>query len=68
VLPLFIQGESHYIPVGTAFWIGPKVQFVMTALHNIHEALRYEPRFERLLAAGNLPTSIELRKVGLSVL
>lgn len=68
VLPLFIQAQGRYHPIGSAFWIGRKVQFIITALHNIHEALRYEPRLERLLAAGMLPSSAELNRAGLSVL
>ena len=68
VVPLFIQAEGRCYPVGTAFWIGPKVHFIVTAMHNIHDALRFEPRFERMLAAGELPSSVNLRRTGLSVL
>jgi hypothetical protein len=67
-LPLFVQAEGRYLPIGTAFWIGPKVQFIVTAMHNIHEAIRFERRFERLLAAGELPASVSLKRAGLGVL
>jgi hypothetical protein len=68
ILPLFIQSEGRYHPIGTAFWIGPGVQFIVTAMHNIAAAFRFEPRLQRLHAAGELPSSASLNHTGLSVL
>jgi hypothetical protein len=68
VLPLFIQAEGRYHPIGTAFWVGPKVQFIVTAMHTILEAFRFEPRLERLLTADELPLSATLNCTSLSVL
>jgi hypothetical protein len=68
VLPLFIQGGGRLYPIGTAFWIGPKVQLVITAMHNVEAARDHEPRLERILAAGDFPSAMELKHAGFSVL
>lgn len=68
ILPLFIQTGGRFLPIGTAFWVGPKVQFILTAMHNVLEALHFEPRLERLLTAGNLPSAAKLNSAGLFVL
>jgi hypothetical protein len=68
IMPLFILSKEHYIPVGTAFWVGPNTQFIITATHNIYEAMKHEPRLERMLIANSLPQAIQLREIGLSVL
>jgi hypothetical protein len=68
VVPLFIQAEGRCYPIGTAFWIGPKVQFIVTALHSIKEAFRFEPRWERAHVAGEMPLSASLSQAGFSVL
>lgn len=68
VLPLFITSGDRYIPIGTAFWVGRKVSFVMTAMHNVHEALRHEGRYDRELASGRLPPHLDLKTAGLCVL
>lgn len=68
VLPLFITSGDRYIPVGTAFWVGRKVSFVMTAMHNVHETLRHEGRWDHQLASGRLPPHLDLKAAGLCVL
>lgn len=68
VLPLFIQANGRYLPIGTAFWVGPKVQFILTAVHNIEAALRHEPRLEHLRITGQWPERAKLTQTGLSVL
>lgn len=61
VLPLFVEHSDRLHPVGTAFWAGRSVRFVITALHNIAEALKHDQRFERLFCSGNLPIQANLR-------
>ncbi|MCK6105457.1 serine protease [Brevundimonas sp. EYE_349] len=68
VLPLFIRIGPRLMPIGTAYWLGGNAPFVMTALHCIAEALRHEPRYERFLAAGNLPASLDLTNCAFYVL
>jgi hypothetical protein len=67
ILPLFIIFENRLIPVGTAFTVGTR-PFVITADHNIREALKHEPRLEHLLIERSLPEAISLHLVGISVL
>jgi hypothetical protein len=68
VLPIFITFEDRLFPVGTAFTIGRGVTFVVSAAHNIREAWKHEERLDHLLAAREIPSSIELQHVGFSVL
>lgn len=68
VLPLFVTHDGHYLPIGTAFCAGPAVQFVLSAAHNIYAAVQADGRFERQLAEGRLPASIDLKNCGLCVL
>lgn len=68
VLPLFIRAGGLLRPIGTAFWVGSGVPFVVSAMHNLTEALRHEPRYERLLASGDLPAKVDLKNAGLYVL
>lgn len=68
VLPLFLRVGDKLEPVGTAFWVGRNIPFVVTALHNVAETLRREPQYERLLASGNLPEQVNLETVALYVL
>lgn len=68
VLPLFVLAEGRYRPIGTALWVGPKVQFLLTAMHNITEAFRFEPKLERMFVQGDLPPSVTLNRASLWVL
>jgi hypothetical protein len=68
VFPLFITFEERLFPVATAFMIGRGIPFVVSALHNIREAWKKEERLSHLLAARDLPNSIDLGHVGFSVL
>lgn len=68
VMPLFISVNERMIPVGSAFSIGSGLGFVMTASHNIMEAVSHDSRFDGARTAGHLSGSINLSNVGLSVL
>ena len=68
VLPLFVTFEGRLFPVGTAFTIGRGVVFVVSAAHNVREAWKFEERLSHLLFKDELPSSIELQEVGLSIL
>jgi len=67
-LPLFVTFEERYIPIGTAFRIGQGVGFVLTANHNVREALKRDGRFDRELTSTQLPPNLDLRNAGLCVL
>lgn len=68
VMPLFISTGGHLVPIGSAFAVGAGLGFVMSATHNIAEAIRADGRYERQLATGSLPPEMSLKDVGLSVL
>ena len=68
VLPLFMKVEGRLFPLGTAYWLGGGVPFVMTAMHCILEAMRHEPHLERLAASGDLPAKAGFKEVALYVL
>jgi hypothetical protein len=68
VFPLFIVVAERLIPVGTAFVVGHGISFVISAEHNIREALKHERRLRHLLSAATLPEAIALKEVGISVL
>jgi hypothetical protein len=68
VFPLFIVVAERLIPVGTAFAVGHGISFVISAEHNIREALNHERRLRHLLTAATLPEAITLKEVGISVL
>lgn len=68
VLPLFMRVEGVLLPIGTAFWVGGGVPLVMTAFHNVVEALRHEPRYRHLLSTGSFPEKVDLKNVGFYVL
>lgn len=67
VLPLFLAIDEHLIPVGTAFTTGNKVTFIVSATHNIREAIKEEPRLEHL-AGSPIEGTLDLKHVSLSVL
>lgn len=68
VMPLFVSVNERMIPVGSAYSIGSGLGFVMSASHNIMEAVSRDSRFDRARTAGHLSGSINLSNVGLSVL
>ena len=68
VMPLFLNIESRFTPIGTAFAVGRGLGLVMSALHNIVLALAEDPRFDRARSQGSLPAAATLERAGLSVL
>lgn len=68
VLPLCITMHDHLFPVGSAFTVGRGFAFVISAAHNVMEALKKEERLNHLLSSRELPTSIDLRHAGICVL
>jgi len=67
VMPLFVNVDERLIAVASAFSIGSGLGFVMSAAHNIMEAVSREPRFDLARCAGPLSGAINLSSVGLSV-
>lgn len=68
VMPLFLCVRDRFIPIGSAFVLNGALGLVMSALHNIEQALVHEPPFDRRRAEGNLPKALTLQHAGLSVL
>lgn len=68
VFPLFIVIDEHLFPIGTAFSVGKKMRFLMTAEHTIGEAIKREPSLERLRNEGRLPPEANLEHSQLCVL
>lgn len=67
VMPLFTHFENHFVPIGSAFAMGGGIGLIMSALHNILEAVAHEPRLDRARIAG-LCGPVTLHSTGLSVL
>lgn len=67
VMPLFMSVDQHYIPIGSAFALGGGIGLIMSAQHNIMEAVQQEPRLDRRRIEG-LSGPVTLRTTGLSVL
>ena len=69
VYPFFIFVEEHFIPIGTAFCISD-IGVVITATHNIEEALKLDRQPQRLPHLNNLRSedTFNLKDVGLSLL
>lgn len=67
VMPLFMSVDQHYIPIGSAFALGGGIGLIMSAQHNIMEAIRQEPRLDRQRIAG-MTGPVTLQSTGLSVL
>ena len=67
VFPLFLTIDMRLIPIGTAFVVGRFGSFVLSATHNIGEALKQEPGFEQL-ASRLFEGTIDLKRIYLSVL
>jgi hypothetical protein len=68
VLPLFITYQDHLFPVGTAFTIGRGISFMVSAAHNIYEALKREERLWHRLNQNDLPPSVNLTQAGIAIL
>jgi hypothetical protein len=68
VMPLFMVTNGHAIPIGTAFTVGAGLGFVMSATHNIMEAIKLDGLHDELISSGSLPRQMSLKNVGLSVL
>ncbi len=64
VFPLMIHFGEKLFPIGTAFSIGSKINFAVTALHNIREALKHEAGLKNWELSG----SIKLTKAGFYLL
>jgi len=60
VMPLLIGIHGRLFPVGTAFTTGAKVQFMITATHNIDQLVKEDPRFARSIGQGRLEGSHDL--------
>ena len=60
VMPLFVSVHGRLLPVGTAFTTGKKVQFLVTATHNIDQLVKKDPRFARMIGKGRLEGSHDL--------
>ena len=54
VVPFFVVAEGRAKPVGTAFFTGGTAPFVITAFHILDEALKCEPKLERVQVNGPL--------------
>ena len=69
VYPFFIFVEEHFIPIGTAFCISD-IGIVITATHNIEEALKLDRQDQLLSHLNDLrgAATFNLRDVGLSLL
>ncbi len=68
IMPLFMLVDGCLHPVGTAFRVSGKISFLFTADHNLREAIKKEPRLERLFVNGQLPNKASLVEVSLYVL
>lgn len=60
VMPLLIGVHGRLFPVGTAFTTGQKVQFMITATHNIDQLVKEDPRFSNVIGQGRLEGSHDL--------
>ncbi len=60
VMPLLVGIHGRLFPVGTVFTTGGKLQFMITATHNIEQLVKNDPRFEHLIGQGRLEGSHDL--------
>ncbi|ETD87037.1 hypothetical protein U716_01520 [Rhodobacter capsulatus B6] len=60
VMPLLIGVRGRLFPVGTIFATGKKVQFLITATHNIDQIVKEDPRFANVIGQGRLEGSHDL--------
>lgn len=68
VFPLFLVIEDHLFPIGTAFSVGKKVRFLVSAEHTIGEAIKHDPLLNKLRNTGQLPAKADVKHAQLSVL
>lgn len=68
VMPLFILVGGRMKPVGTAFAVGGGIGFIMSATHNMVEAISADGTYDTEIASGVLPEKLSLRHVNLAVL
>jgi len=68
IFPLFVEIDAHLFPIGTAFSVGKKMRFLMTAEHTIGEAVKCDPYLDRLRNEGKLPAKADLQHARLRVL
>ena len=59
-MPLLIGVHGRLFPIGTAFTTGIKLQFIVTATHNIDQLVKNDPRFERSIGRERLEGSHDL--------
>lgn len=69
VYPLLIAVEDHFVPIGTAFCIS-NIGVVITATHNIEEALKLDRQFHLLSQLNDLDgaDNFKFKDIGLSLL
>jgi len=67
IFPLVATKNERLYPVGTAFCIS-KFGLLLTAEHNLREALIYHDRGDGLRAMDLLPNDVDMRGLGLSVI
>lgn len=67
VMPLFMIVDGNYRSVGTAFLVSKKLPIIITATHNIKEAVKHDPALSALVHS-DLEGEHSLKNVRLSVL
>lgn len=68
VYPLFIEVDGRVKPIGTAFNVGGGVNITITAFHCVEEAIRLDPKLNRVLTNGGVLKDGTLERCGLYVL
>jgi len=67
IFPLVATKNERLYPLGTAFCIS-KFGLLLTAEHNLRDALRFHDLGDALRAMDRLPDGLDLRGLGLSVI
>ena len=67
VFPLVATKDETIRPVGTAFCIS-KIGLLLTAEHNLRDALQYHDRGDVLRAMDRIPSGLDVRGLGLWVI
>jgi hypothetical protein len=67
IFPLVATKDERIYPIGTAFCIS-KIGLLLTAAHNLHDALRYHDRGDALRAMDRLPSGLDVRGLGFGVI
>ena len=69
VIPLFYSFDRVLYPLGTVFTVGRNIRLMITASHNIDQAIKREPRLSRyLFTGGEPPREADINRVGLWLL